>query len=53
MRYYRHPIMTSLADKYAVRDYVADKIGHEFLNELECGMILQSFRSTRFLSRSC
>ena len=34
MRYYRHPIMTSLADKYAVRDYVADKIGHEFLNEL-------------------
>lgn len=34
MRYYRYPIMTSLADKYAVRDYVARKIGHEFLNEL-------------------
>jgi hypothetical protein len=34
MRYYRYPIMTSLADKYAVRDYVAHKIGHEFLNEL-------------------
>lgn len=34
MRYYRHPIMTSLADKYAVRDYVAREIGHEFLNEL-------------------
>lgn len=34
MRYYRYPVMTLLADKYAVRDYVARKIGHEFLNEL-------------------
>ena len=34
MRCYRHPIMTSLADKYAVRDYVARKIGPDFLNEL-------------------
>ncbi|MGC4096639.1 MAG: hypothetical protein QM706_05935 [Nitrospira sp.] len=34
MRYYRRPIMTSLADEYEVRDYVARTIGHEFLNEL-------------------
>ncbi len=34
MRYYRKPIMTSLADKYAVRDYVTLKIGREFLNEV-------------------
>jgi hypothetical protein len=34
MRCYRHPIMTSLADKYAVHDYVARKIGPDFLNEL-------------------
>lgn len=34
MRYYRHPMMTSLADKYTVRDYVTRKIGPEFLNEL-------------------
>lgn len=34
MRYYRRPIMPSLADKYAVRKYVAGKIGHEFLNDL-------------------
>jgi|SRR5215472_5426297 len=33
-RYYRHPIMTQLADKYGVREYVADKVGAQFLKDL-------------------
>jgi hypothetical protein len=32
--YYHPPILTQLADKYAVRSYVADKIGNEYLNEV-------------------
>jgi hypothetical protein len=32
MRYYRRRIMTTLADKYAVRNYVADRLGARFLN---------------------
>lgn len=32
--YYHPPILTQLADKYASRTYVADKIGAEYLNEL-------------------
>ncbi|MCC7520037.1 MAG: glycosyltransferase [Flavobacteriaceae bacterium] len=32
--YYHPPILTQLADKYTVRSYVAEKIGHEYLNEL-------------------
>lgn len=33
-RYYHPPILTKLADKYAVREYVKEKIGIEYLNEL-------------------
>lgn len=32
--YYHPPILTQLADKYAVRSYVADKIGSEYLNKV-------------------
>ncbi|MDZ7613613.1 MAG: ATP-grasp fold amidoligase family protein [Flavobacteriaceae bacterium] len=32
--YYHPPILTQLADKYAVRSYVTEKIGAEYLNEL-------------------
>ena len=32
--YDRQPLYTKLADKYAVRQYVNDKIGPEYLNEL-------------------
>ena len=32
--FYRPEILTQLADKYAVRDYVKDKIGNKYLNEL-------------------
>ena len=32
--YYHPPILTQLADKYAVRSYVTEKIGGEYLNEL-------------------
>jgi teichuronopeptide biosynthesis TupA-like protein len=31
---YRTPLVTTLADKYAVRDYVAARVGPEILNEL-------------------
>jgi len=31
---YRTPLVTTLADKYAVRDYVAGRVGPEILNEL-------------------
>lgn len=34
MRYARDPIMTQLADKYAVRDFVAARVGSMYLNEL-------------------
>lgn len=34
MRYDRRPVMTQLADKYAVREYVAKKIGPEFLKDI-------------------
>lgn len=32
--YYHPPILTQLADKYAVRTYVSEKIGPAYLNEL-------------------
>ena len=32
--YYRTPLVTTLRDKYAVRDYVAARVGPEILNEL-------------------
>lgn len=32
--YYHPPILTQLADKYAVRSYVTEKIGPAYLNEL-------------------
>lgn len=32
--YFHVPILTQLADKYLVRDYVSERIGEEFLNEL-------------------
>lgn len=32
--YYHPPILTQLADKYAVRSYVSEKIGPAYLNEL-------------------
>lgn len=32
--YYHPPILTQLADKYAVRSYVSEKIGAVYLNEL-------------------
>ncbi|WP_299552967.1 ATP-grasp fold amidoligase family protein [Seonamhaeicola sp.] len=32
--YYHPPILTQLVDKYSVRDYVKDKIGAQYLNEL-------------------
>jgi hypothetical protein len=32
--YYRTPLVTTLADKYAVRDYVTARVGPEVLNEL-------------------
>lgn len=32
--YYRPKILNQLADKYAVRDYVASKIGEKYLNKL-------------------
>lgn len=32
--YYHVPLLTQLADKYAVRKYVAEKIGEPYLNEL-------------------
>lgn len=34
MLYYRHPLMTQLADKYAVRPYVTERVGAHVLNEL-------------------
>ena len=34
IRYHRDPVMTQLADKYAVRDYVAARLGSSFLNDL-------------------
>lgn len=32
--FYRNPLLVRLADKYSVRDYVKDKLGDMFLNEL-------------------
>ena len=32
--YYKNPILTQLVDKYTVREYVKEKIGEEYLNEL-------------------
>lgn len=32
--YYRNPILTRLVDKYAVREYVKEKVGEKYLNEL-------------------
>lgn len=32
--YYHVPILTQLADKYAVREYVSQKIGKQYLNDL-------------------
>jgi hypothetical protein len=32
--YYRSPIFRQLADKYRVRDYVKEKVGEQYLNEL-------------------
>jgi hypothetical protein len=32
--YYRNPILTRLVDKYAVREYVREKVGEKYLNEL-------------------
>lgn len=32
--YYRNPILTQLVDKYAVREYVKEKVGDKYLNEL-------------------
>lgn len=32
--YYHPPILTKLVDKYAVREYVTEKIGAKYLNEL-------------------
>lgn len=32
--YYHVPLLTQLADKYAVRSYVIEKIGKQYLNEL-------------------
>ena len=32
--FYRKPILNQLVDKYAVRSYVKDKIGEEYLNDL-------------------
>jgi len=32
--YYKNPILTQLVDKYAVRPYVEEKIGKQYLNEL-------------------
>ena len=34
MLYYRPPLMTQLADKFAVRPYVAERVGPHILNEL-------------------
>lgn len=34
MRYQRDPRVTQLADKYAVRSYVAERVGPEILNDL-------------------
>lgn len=34
IRHHRDPVMTQLADKYAVRDYVAARLGSSFLNDL-------------------
>ncbi len=34
MLYYRPPLATTVADKYAVRAYVADRVGPHILNEL-------------------
>ncbi len=31
--FYKNPLLTKLADKYAVREYVKEKIGEEYLNE--------------------
>lgn len=35
--YYRPPLLTQITDKYAVRQYVAGRVGPEVLNEL-CGV---------------
>ncbi|AKA34106.1 glycosyltransferase [Flagellimonas lutaonensis] len=32
--YYKPPILTQLVDKYSVREYVAEKIGKKYLNQL-------------------
>jgi len=32
--YYRTPLVTAVTDKYAVRDYVAARVGPHILNEL-------------------
>ena len=32
--YYHPPILTQLVDKYSVRDYVKEKIGEQYLNDL-------------------
>ncbi|MGH7299881.1 MAG: ATP-grasp fold amidoligase family protein, partial [Candidatus Rokuibacteriota bacterium] len=34
MLYYRPPLMSQLADKYAVRRYVAERVGPHILNDL-------------------
>ena len=34
IRHHRDPVMTQLADKYAVRDFVAARLGPSFLNDL-------------------
>ncbi len=32
--YYKNPLMTQLVDKYSVREYVNEKVGEQYLNEL-------------------
>ena len=32
--FYKNPLMTKLVDKYAVREYVKEKVGEQYLNEL-------------------
>ncbi|MCE2612693.1 glycosyltransferase [Flavobacteriaceae bacterium D16] len=42
--YYKNPLLTKLVDKYSVREYVKEKVGDEYLNELlgvynKCGEV--------------
>ena len=32
--FFRDPLLTTLADKYAVREYVAERVGEKYLNDL-------------------